>query len=185
MAGNDERRFDLMRFLARDDFRERALSGILILFGLAQWASIIGLIPVGSGVFADQSGAWQIATINLAVAYLVAAVGLWMLATWGIVIWIYAVASVVAMHTVFAGTYGVNLLALALQLTVAAAYMALRLIAMPELAPRRVAELMTPAAKAITASPFAVAAKASLSRALVLRPTSGGDGDGPVAGSVR
>lgn len=184
MAVN-ERRFDLMQFLAREDVRERTLSGILILFGLVQWASIIGLVPVGSGAFAEQNGAWQIATINLAVAYLVAAVGLWMLATWGIVLWIYATVSVIAMHTVFAGTYGVDLLALALQLTVVAAYMALRLIAAPELAPRRVAELVTPAAKAITASPLAVAAKASLSRALVLRPASGSETDRSIAGPVR
>lgn len=177
-----KRHFDLMRLLSRDDFRERALACVLIVFGLAQWAAIIGLLPVGAGTFAEQNGAWQIATINLAVAYLVAAVGLWTLANWGVVLWIYATASVIAMHTVFAGTYGVDLLVIALQLTVVAAYIALRLIATQELAPRRVAELVAPAAKAITARPLAVAAKASLSRALVLRTAHGGETDRSIAG---
>ena len=147
-----------------------------------EWAAIIGLVPVGSAAFGDQSAAWQIATINLAVSYLVAAVGLWMLTTWGIVIWIYATASVISMYTVFAGTFGIDLLAIALQLTVVAAYIALRLIATEELAPRRVAALVTPAAKAITGRPLAIAAKAGLSRALVLRPAPGSESDRSIAG---
>jgi hypothetical protein len=52
-------------------------------------------------------------TIQLAVVDLVAAVGLWMRVAWGNVIWIYVALFEIAMHTVFAETFGLDLIIVA------------------------------------------------------------------------
>ena len=108
----------------RQQWLKRMLAGVLIVVGLVQWAAIIGLVTLGPEPFSDASGAWQWATINLAVAYLVAAVGLWLLASWGVVIWIYAAAWEIAMSTVFAGTFGFRVLPVTIQVGLLATYAA-------------------------------------------------------------
>lgn len=101
---------------------KRVLATVLILVGLYHWASIVGITSIGPAPFPELSGIWQWATINLAVSYLVAAVGLWILVSWGLVVWIYAAVVEIAMYTVFAGTFGLNLVAVFLQLALVAAY---------------------------------------------------------------
>jgi hypothetical protein len=64
--------------------------------------------PVAGG-FRAMGGAWQLATINFAVALPVAAVGLWTLMPWGLAIWLYAAAAQIAMSTIFDSTFGFDL----------------------------------------------------------------------------
>ncbi len=152
-----------------------------MLFGLYQWATIIGVVSANPTAFADLSGPWQFATINLAVAYIVAAVGLWMLASWGVVIWIYATASAIAMHTVFAGTFGLDVVAIIQQLVVIAAYVGLRLTSRAAPSTHRAIALMAPVARAIGSSRAASGAKAGLSKAIALRPLAPGERRGRVS----
>ncbi len=109
---------------SRQQGLKRVLAVALIAVGLLQWATIVGLMPIDHVPFSEASGAWQWATINLAAAYLVAAVGLWLLTPWGLVIWVYAVGSEVAMSTVFAGTFGFRVLPLLVQFALLGIYIA-------------------------------------------------------------
>jgi hypothetical protein len=77
-----------------------------MLFGLRQWAVIVGVAASPGGPFETMSVAWQLATMYLAVADLVASVGMWMRVAWGNVLWICAALSEIAFHTFFVSTFG-------------------------------------------------------------------------------
>jgi hypothetical protein len=80
-------------------------------------------------MFEAMSTPWQLATMHLAVVDLVASVGLWTRAAWGNVLWIYAAASEIALHTVFAGTFRNNALIVAFHLITISGFVALRFLA--------------------------------------------------------
>jgi hypothetical protein len=90
------------------DLYLRSLSFVFLLLGLFHWAVILGAFPDPSWRFENMRIEWQMCTINLAVADLVAAVGLWMRVSWGTVIWIYAAIFEAVMHTVFRNKFGAN-----------------------------------------------------------------------------
>ncbi|AXS40258.1 DUF6163 family protein [Breoghania sp. L-A4] len=83
----------------------RALAILLIGAGLIHWARIIGYTPWRGVFFADMQVEWQVATVYFGVLDLVAAVGLWLTASWGPVMWLLRTLSQVAMHTVFADIF--------------------------------------------------------------------------------
>lgn len=86
-----------------------ALSVVMMLFGLRQWAVIVGILNgPGGGSFEAMSTAWKIVTMHFAVVDLVAAVGLWMRVAWGKVVWVYAAVSEIVIHTAFMGTFGAD-----------------------------------------------------------------------------
>lgn len=85
-----------------------ALSVVMLLFGLRQWAIILGVFPGAAGPFEEMSTPWAIATIHMAVVDLVAAVGLWMRVAGGKVIWVYSALFEVTLHTGFISTFGTN-----------------------------------------------------------------------------
>ena len=95
------------------DVYARTLAVVMMLLGLRQWAIILGIHEGCGGMFEEMSASWQIATMHLAVADLVAAVGLWMRVAWGNVVWIYAALSEIALHTVFISTFGSDMLVVA------------------------------------------------------------------------
>jgi len=111
------------------DLYGRVMSGLLMLLGLFHWAVILGIVAGAGGMFEDMSTPWKMATINLAVVDLVAAVGLWQRVAWGNVLWIYAALFEVAMHTVFTGTFGVDFLVVAFHLITLGGYGALAFLA--------------------------------------------------------
>jgi hypothetical protein len=88
----------------------RVMAGVSMLKGLYHWSRVCG-IGVGEGdLFAYQPIAWQVATVFFAVIDLVAAVGLWLAAAWGAVIWLMSVASMLAVEIFFPQVFGVGLL---------------------------------------------------------------------------
>ena len=99
-----------------------ALSVLMMLLGLRQWAVIVGLIQGSTGMFETMSTAWKIATMHLSVVDLVAAVGLWMRVPWGIVVWVLAALSEVLFHTFFIGTFGGDLPIIALHVATLAVF---------------------------------------------------------------
>jgi hypothetical protein len=103
----------------------RVMSGLLMLLGLFHWAVILGVVAGAGGTFEEMSTAWKMATIHLAVVDLVAAVGLWQRVAWGNVLWVYAALFEVAMHTVFAGTFGADYLIVAFHVLTVAGYAAI------------------------------------------------------------
>jgi hypothetical protein len=79
----------------------RVMAAISMLKGLYHWSRVVGItIPAGEG-FETHSIAWQSATVFFAVIDLVAAVGLWLAAAWGAVIWLTSVVSMIALDVFF------------------------------------------------------------------------------------
>ncbi len=88
----------------------RIMAGVSMLKGLYHWSEVCG-IGVGKGeLFAYQPVAWQVATVFFAVIDLVAAVGLWLAAAWGAVMWLMSIASMLAVEIFFPQVFGVGLL---------------------------------------------------------------------------
>ena len=88
----------------------RVMAGVSMLKGLYHWACVTGIGVSPSDLFAYHSIAWQTATVFFAVIDLVAAVGLWLAATWGAVIWLMSVASMLAVEIFFPQVFGGGLL---------------------------------------------------------------------------
>ncbi len=107
----------------------RSLSVVMILLGLYQWAIIVGLFDGTAGSFEDIQAALKIATMYLAVVDLVAAVGLWLLASWGNVIWIAAALSEVVLHIVFRDLIGIDLPLVVFHLATVLAFVVLSILA--------------------------------------------------------
>jgi hypothetical protein len=79
----------------------RVMAAVSILKGLYHWSRVVGImVPAGEG-FETHSIAWQAATVFFAVIDLVAAVGLWLAAAWGAVIWLTSVVSMIALDVFF------------------------------------------------------------------------------------
>jgi len=86
----------------------RVMAAVSMLKGLYHWARVCGI--GGGDQFEYQSVAWQTATVFFAVIDLVAAVGLWLAAAWGAVIWLMSVASMLAVEIFFPQVFGAGVL---------------------------------------------------------------------------
>ena len=85
----------------------RVMAGLSMLKGLYHWSRVCG-IGMGDDLFEYHSVAWQVATVFFAVIDLVAAVGLWLAAAWGAVIWLMSVASMLAVEIFFPRVFAAN-----------------------------------------------------------------------------
>ena len=83
----------------------RLMAALSMVKGLYHWALVCGLIGVEGG-FEAQPLPWQTATVFFAVIDLVAAVGLWLAAAWGAVVWLTAAVSMAAVEVIFPQVYG-------------------------------------------------------------------------------
>jgi fatty acid desaturase len=79
----------------------RALAMAWIAQGLQAWASILGVDLVAAQPFDARPMTAQAATVYFAVTDILAAVGLWLLAPWGGVVWLLAVVSKLVLGFVF------------------------------------------------------------------------------------
>ncbi|HZL29472.1 MAG TPA: DUF6163 family protein [Pseudolabrys sp.] len=84
----------------------RVMSGVSMLKGLYHWSRVCGIGVGPDDLYAYHSIVWQAATVFFAVLDLVAAVGLWLAAAWGAVIWLTAVASMLAVEIFFPQVFG-------------------------------------------------------------------------------
>jgi len=87
----------------------RVMAGVAILKGLYHWSRLLG-IGTGGDLFEYHSIAWQAATVFFAVLDLVAAIGLWLAAAWGAVIWLMSIASMLALEVFFPQVFGASLI---------------------------------------------------------------------------
>ena len=88
----------------------RLMAGVSMLKGLYHWSWVCGIGVPANEAFENHSIAWQSATVFFAVIDLVAAVGLWLAAAWGAVIWLTSVASMLALEIFFPQVFGGSLL---------------------------------------------------------------------------
>jgi uncharacterized membrane protein (DUF2068 family) len=111
----------------------RVMAGLSMLKGLYHWAHLIGAgIGAGGDPFETHSIAWQAATMFFAVIDLVAAVGLWLAAAWGAVIWLMSVASMLALEVFFPQVFGASFLTGLLEAALLGLYLYLALRAAQE-----------------------------------------------------
>ncbi len=106
---------------------QRLVAGYCLLFGVLYWVRLIGLYDGPLWRFDLMPVHWQVAAVTLAVFYPFAAIGLWMLASWGPVIWVICAVTETAMYFFFQDLYGHRLLIVSSHLAVAVLYIAFRL----------------------------------------------------------
>jgi hypothetical protein len=109
----------------------RVMAGVSMLKGLYHWSRLVGIGMAGD-LFEYHSIAWQAATVFFAVLDLVAAVGLWLAAAWGAVIWLMSIASMLALEVFFPQVFGASLFAGLLEATLLGLYLFLALKAAQE-----------------------------------------------------
>jgi len=87
----------------------RIMAGLSMLKGLYHWAAVCGIVGPADG-FEVQPLPWQVGTVFFAVIDLVAAVGLWLAAAWGAVVWLTAAVSMAAVEVLFPQVFGGNMI---------------------------------------------------------------------------
>jgi hypothetical protein len=103
-AGEDKRREGV--WTARLMLFLRIMAGLLMIKGLYHWAVVCGIGEDQDSSFTLRATPWQTATVFFAVIDLVAAVGLWLAAAWGAVVWLTAAVSMAAVEVFFPQIYG-------------------------------------------------------------------------------
>jgi hypothetical protein len=105
----------------------RVMAAVSMLKGLYHWSRITGISVAENDAFVLHSIAWQTATVFFAVIDLVAAVGLWLAAAWGPVIWLTSIASMLAVEIFFPQVFDGGLLTGAIKALLLAVYLWLAL----------------------------------------------------------
>ena len=104
----------------------RVVAGYCLLFGILYWVRLVGFYEGASWRFDLMPVHWQVASVTLSVFFPFAAIGLWMLASWGPVIWFICAAAETIMYAGFPELFGQRLLILASHGLVALLYVAFR-----------------------------------------------------------
>jgi Family of unknown function (DUF6163) len=109
----------------------RIMACISMIKGLYSWAQVCGIIGEEGG-FEAHIQSWQVATVFFSVIDLVAAVGLWLVAPWGAVVWLTSTVSLIVVHVFIPQVYGTNLLVIGLNVLAITTYLALAVLAARE-----------------------------------------------------
>lgn len=105
----------------------RAVAMFGLVNGLFYWAMLIGVDDSAGWRFDLMPVHWRVASVTLAVLLPFAASGLWMVASWGAVIWFLCAAIEIAMHVGFPELFGSRPALVILLLLIAILYCGLRL----------------------------------------------------------
>src|SRR5262249_2076431 len=73
------------------------LGWVSMIKGLYSWAQVCGIVGEEGG-FEAHVQSWQVATAFFSIIDLVAAVGLWLVAPWGAVVWLTSTVSLIVVH---------------------------------------------------------------------------------------
>jgi hypothetical protein len=113
----------------------RVMAVLSLLKGLWHWAEVTGVVVGAEGNFENRPLSWQSATVFFAVIDLVAAVGLWLAAAWGAVVWLTAVVSMAAVEILFPQVYGGRVTVVVIQAVMLFAYLGLAVMTARERPP--------------------------------------------------
>lgn len=105
----------------------RIVAGLMMLKGLYHWLAVLGVST--RATFESEPTAWQAATVFFAVIDLVAAVGLWMAAAWGGVVWLTGAILMIAVELFFPEVYGGQIVVVLIEFAIIAGYLGLALMA--------------------------------------------------------
>lgn len=106
----------------------RVIAAYSLLFGVLYWVRLIGFYDGADWRFDLMPIHWQIASVSLAVLFPFAASGLWMLASWGPVIWFLCAAIEAVMYVGFPELFGARLEVVVSHVLVAALYCVFRVL---------------------------------------------------------
>lgn len=101
----------------------RVIAAYCLAFGVAYWIRLIGVYDGPLNRFDLMPPYWQAASVSLAALFPFAASGLWMVASWGPVIWFLCAATETAMYAGFPDYFGPNWPVVASHVTVALFYL--------------------------------------------------------------
>lgn len=107
----------------------RAMAILSMLKGLYHWAMVLGVADGEGSTFETGPIPWQAATVFFAVIDLIAAVGLWLAAAWGGVVWLTAAISMAAVEVFFPQVFGGSSLVVIAEMLAIFAYVGLALMA--------------------------------------------------------
>jgi uncharacterized membrane protein (DUF2068 family) len=99
--------------------------------GLYHWAAVCGFIGEAGG-FEAHAQSWQATTVFFSVIDLVAAVGLWLVAPWGAVVWLTSTVTMIMIELFFDQVYGTDLIIVAAGVAAILTYLILSLLAARE-----------------------------------------------------
>jgi hypothetical protein len=111
-------------------------------FGLQYWSMLVGYSLSGHARFDLLNLPWKVAGVGLAVAFPVAALGLWLTVSWGPVLWIAAAGGQILMYGVWPDIFGRNLMIIILHGCVALLYLGFRIALYLEKRRRRQQQVM-------------------------------------------
>jgi hypothetical protein len=106
----------------------RIVAAYCLLFGVLYWIRLVGLHDGLTWRFDTMPVYWQAVSASLAVFFPFAAIGLWMLASWGGVVWAICAITETVMFVGFPELFGNRITAVWAHLLVAIIYMTLRLV---------------------------------------------------------
>jgi hypothetical protein len=110
----------------------RIMAVISLLKGLYHWGQVVGLGAGPDDDFEAHTIAWQTSTVFFAVLDLIAAVGLWLAAAWGAVVWLTSVVSMAAVEVFFPQVYGGSLFVVFVEMTLLGVYLYLAIVSARE-----------------------------------------------------
>lgn len=85
---------------------QRAIALYCLLFGVLYWVRLLGFHEGSWWRFDLMPVHWQVAAVALATFFPFAAIGLWMTASWGAVVWFICAAAETAMYLFYPELFG-------------------------------------------------------------------------------
>jgi hypothetical protein len=110
----------------------RVMAAVSLIKGLYHWVEVCGIGLSADEGFAAHTIAWQTATVFFAVIDLVAAVGLWLAAAWGAVVWLTSVVSMAVVEVFFPNVYGGSIMIVLIEMALLCAYLWLAIVSARE-----------------------------------------------------
>jgi hypothetical protein len=110
----------------------RLMAVVSLFKGLYHWAQVCGIGAAADDGFTAHTVAWQAATVFFAVLDLVAAVGLWLAAAWGAVVWLSSVVSMAVVEIFFPNVYGGSIMIVFIEMTLLGVYLFLAIVSARE-----------------------------------------------------
>ncbi len=86
----------------------RIVALALLYFAILYWMRVTGLSPGPESGFDRMSNHWRVVSASLSVVLPVAALGLWGLHAWGVVVWIGAAVAEIAMYGLLQSMFGTD-----------------------------------------------------------------------------
>ncbi|MGP2492196.1 DUF6163 family protein [Mesorhizobium sp. PUT5] len=107
---------------------QRLMAAYCLLLGVFYWVRLIGIYPGALWRFDLMPMHWRTVSATLAVLFPFAAAGLWMLTSWGPVIWFICAATETVMYAGFPQLFGERRAIVTAHVLVALVYLAFRVV---------------------------------------------------------